>query len=77
MVPLSSKEKENLFPNAKSKLSNTKCSPNDTNNEKKLLKELLQNKLNEMQMWQDYLDGKSNYEQRFDKAPTNPKHQRH
>jgi hypothetical protein len=80
MIPLTSKEKLNLFPNAKGVKTidnKNKYVPNDINNEKKLLRELLQNKLNEMQMWQDYLDGKSNFEQRFDKPPAKPKHQKH
>jgi hypothetical protein len=80
MIPLTSKEKQNLFPNVvkgKSTTTKNKYIPNDINNEKKLLKELLQNKLNEMQMWQDYLDGKSNFEQRFDKPITKTNHQKH
>lgn len=67
MVSLSNKEKSVLFPNSKKNEEKTKYSPRDIHNEKKLLKELLQNKINEIQMWQDYLDGKSDFEERFNK----------
>jgi len=65
-IPLSAKEKTLLFPNIKTVEERTRYTPSDPRGERKLLKELLQNKLNEMRMWQDYLDGKVNFQQRFD-----------
>jgi hypothetical protein len=67
MVSLSLKDKKALFPNTKNKLQEKTFLSNDAHNEKKLIKELLQNKINEMQMWQDYLDGKAVFEERFNK----------
>ena len=73
MVALTAKLKSTLFPNAKSGeggSTKSKYAPNDIQSDRKLLVQLLENKMNELQMLQDRLDGKAYFEQRFDKNST-------
>ena len=70
-VALSSKDKLLLFPNAKGPEARAKYIPADPHGEKQLMKELLQGKINEIQMWMDHYDGKYVFEKRFEKNTSN------